>query len=134
MDSAQQAQPAIEAERLPYDAEFFKRSEDFCASILASLPELSGVAIVPLWTNQPEKMPAGLLRLRNSQPPYLASLLTLLGKLASFGVDVHRDLINQLKMFDQYAANLAEQIKLQTDELNRLAETNQTTTNAAQSE
>lgn len=124
-----QTQPETIVDRLPFDAEFFKRSEEFCNEVLAAVPELSGIALVPLWQNQPEKMPAGLLRLRNSQPPFLASLLGLLGRLTSFGVDVHKDLIGQLKMYDQYAAELAERIKVQTDELNKLAESANTTTN-----
>ena len=117
-----QQQPAemqqIQSERLSYDAEFFKRTEDFCASLLASIPELSGVAIVQLWNNPPEKMPPGLLRLRNTQPPYLASLLALIGRLSAFSADAHADLVNQLRMFDQYAAELAEKIRQHTEELN----------------
>ena len=127
-----QPQSEIRVERLPFDAEFFKRSETFCDELLAAVPELSGISLVPLWNNPPEKMPAGFLRLRNQQPPYLASLLSLLGRLASFGVDVHKDLVGKLKMFDQYAAELAERIKLQTDLLNNQEAPANTTTNEQQ--
>jgi hypothetical protein len=110
-------QPEIQPERLPFDVELFKRADEFCTAILTSVPELHGVAIIPLWNTQPENIPSGLLRLRNPQPPYAGSLLSLLKRLASFNFEVHRDLINQLQMYDNYAAELARQIKARQEEL-----------------
>jgi hypothetical protein len=111
--------PEIQSDRLPFDVELFKRADDFCNSILAAVPELHGVAIIPLWNTQPENIPSGLLRLRNPQPPYAGSLLTLLKRLAAFNFDVHRDLVNQLQMYDNYAAELARQIKARQEEINK---------------
>jgi hypothetical protein len=119
----QQPPTEIPAERLPYDAAFLKHSEDFCVELLGKIPELAGIALVPLWNNPPEKMPPGFLKLRNTQPPFMASLLSLLGRLTNFSIEVHRDLVGQLKMFDQYAAELAQQIKTRQEDLNQLAET-----------
>jgi hypothetical protein len=117
----QPEKPAVDSNaRLPFDAEFYKQSEEFCVKALADLPELHGVAIVPLWTNQPENTPPGLLRLRDPSAPYLASVLRLLGRLAAFNVELHRDLMAQLKVFDSYAAQLAEKIKEQTEILNSM--------------
>lgn len=107
----------IQATRLPFDAEFFTKAHEFSNIALANIPELHGLAIVPLWNVQPENVPAGLLRLRNPQPPYLASLLMLLKTLTGFGVEAHRDMIAQLQMFDRYAAELAAQIKARKEEL-----------------
>ena len=114
MEIQQQTQP----ERLPFDVEFYKLSEAFCNDAISKVPELAGVAIIPIWANQPENTPSGLLRLRNQQPPYIAGLLTLLGRIVAFTTDVHRDFVAQLKMFDQYAAELAEQIKERVETLN----------------
>ena len=76
--------PANEEEpRLPFDAQFVQFVEAFSKIILQSIPELHGIAIVPLWNNQPENMPPGLLQLRNPQPPYLPSLTLLLKRLAA---------------------------------------------------
>lgn len=111
--------------RLPFDVEFYKLSEDFCAEAIKRVPELAGVAIIPLWANQPENTPSGLLKLRNHQPPYLAGLLALLGRIVAFATDVHRDFVNQLKMFDQYAAELANQIKDRIETLNGLDQTSE---------
>lgn len=112
---------AVESKsRLPYDVELYKQAEEFCVKALETLPELHGVAIVPLWTNQPEGTPPGLLRLRDPSAPYLASVLRLMGRLAAFNVELHRDLMSQLKAFDGYAAQLAEKIKERTDELESL--------------
>lgn len=128
---AQQA-PQTEAQqttRPPYDVTFFQIVEKFTEEVLTQVPELHGIAIVPLWTNQPENAPAGVLRLRDATPPYMASLIRLLARLASFNVEVHRDLINQIKMFDGYAAQLAETIKERTAALENLPQTNNQATN-----
>jgi hypothetical protein len=117
----QPEKPAVESKgRLPYDVELYRQSEEFCVKLLEEIPELHGVAIVPLWTNQPEGTPPGLLRLRDPSAPYLASILRLMGRLAAFNVELHRDLIAQIKVFDNYAAQLAEKIKDHTEEMNRL--------------
>lgn len=122
MDNQPAPTPAenVAAERLPFDVEFFKIVENFTATALGALPELHGVAIIPLWVNQPENTPSGLLRLRDATPPYMASLLKLLARLATFNVEVNKDLVNQIKMFDAYAAQLAETIKERTETLNNL--------------
>lgn len=109
-----------ESTRLPFDVEFYKHTEQFCVDALKNIPELAGIAIIPVWANQPENTPAGLLRLRNQQPPYLAGLLSLLGRIVAFATDVHRDFVGQLRMFDQYASELANQIKERVDTLNAL--------------
>lgn len=117
----QPEKPAIESkDRLPYDVELYRQAEEFCVKALETLPELHGLAIVPIWTNQPENTPPGLLRLRDPSAPYLASVLRLMGRLAAFNVELHRDFMSQIKMFDNYAAQLAEKIKEQTDEMTRL--------------
>jgi hypothetical protein len=115
----QPEKPAIESKgRLPYDVELYRQSEEFCVKLLEEIPELHGVAIVPIWTNQPEGTPPGLLRLRDPSAPYLASILRLMGRLAAFNVELHRDLMAQIKVFDNYAAQLAEKIKEYTEEMN----------------
>ena len=116
----QNEQSAVEAKRLPFDVQFFKAAHEFTTAALENVPELHGVAIVPLWQTQPEEAPAGLLRLRNPQPPFIASLLMLLQKLTAFSVEAHRDMVKQLQMFDGYAAELANQIKAHREELELL--------------
>ena len=114
-----------EPTRRPFDEEFFVQSNEFCTKVIKDIPELAGLAVVPLWANQPAKTPSGVLRLRNSQPPYLASLLLLLNRLAAFNVDVHTDLMTQLRMFDQYAAELATKIGAYTEQLEKLEKENE---------
>lgn len=114
----------IQPERLPFDVELYKRAEEFCNAALAAVPELHGVAIVPLWNGPMTDAPPGMVRLRNPQPPYLPSLMQLLKRMAAFNVEVHRDLVNQLQMYDRYAAELAQQIKARQDELAATQETN----------
>jgi hypothetical protein len=107
--------------RLPFDAEFVKHIEDFCGVIMAAVPELHALAIVPIWENQPEKMPAGLLHLRNPQPPYIPSILATLKRLTVFNVDLHRDLIGQIGAYERYVEQLSTQAQTQLEELNKLA-------------
>lgn len=111
----------VTAENMPltFDVKFFKAVEAFSSAMLEQLPELHGVAIVPIWVNQPENTPPGLLRLRDAKPPYMASLLRLMTRLAAFNVEVQKDLLNQIRMFDAYAAQLAETIKERTEALNQ---------------
>lgn len=105
--------------RRTFEEEFFAQYNAFCSKAINDIPELHGIAVIPLWTNQPEKSPSGVLRLRNPDPPYLNSLMMLLKRLSVFGTDVHSDLVLQLRMFDQYASELAARIKEQQDLLDQ---------------
>lgn len=118
MDAEQTPEP--QTERLPFDAEFVRFVENFCRSILAGVPELHGIAIVPLWNNQPENMPPGLLQLRNVQPPYLSSLTLLLKRLAAFNVEIQKDLVGQVNVVEQYVGELDKRIRERVDNLNEL--------------
>ena len=128
MDAPQQPEQPNESSptRLPFDVEFMKRSEEFCDALLAAVPELHGIALVPLWNSQPENAPPGVLSLRVKEPPFTSSLLSLLRRLSLFSVDVHKDLVGQIRMLDQYAAHVAEQIKTQKDALDKREPDNST--------
>lgn len=110
----------IESSQDSFDVAFYKKTEEFSSKIIEAIPELQGVAVIPLWSKQPEHTPPGLLRLRNPEPPYLAALLQLLGRTAAFNVELHRDFVSQIQVFDGYAADLANRIKNYTDELKQL--------------
>ena len=111
--------------RLPYNAEMFKRATEFSDQLLAAIPELHGVAIIPLWAAQTEGVPNGLLQLRDPKPPFISSLLMLVKQLTAFAVDAHRDLIMQLQMFDRHAAELAATITARTEQLKGMPEPTQ---------
>jgi len=100
----------------------FKRATEFSDSVLAAIPELHGVAIIPLWAAQTEGAPNGLLQLRDPKPPFISSLLLLVKQLTAFAVDAHRDLIMQLQMFDRHAAELAATITARTEQLKGMPE------------
>ena len=119
--AAQPESPTSNSTRLPFDAEFVKHVEEFCGVIMAAVPELHALAIVPIWENQPEKMPAGLLHLRNPQPPYIPGLLATLKRLTVFHVDLYRDLIGQIGAYERYVEQLSTQAQTHLEELNKLA-------------
>lgn len=122
-------QQEIKSARQPFNAEFVDRVNDFATELLAAIPELHGIALVPVWNVQPENTSAGILRLRNPQPPFLPSLMQLLKRLAAFNVDVQRDLVGQLQMYDNYAAELSATIKARIEELEKLNTAETPTTN-----
>ena len=73
-----------------------------------------------MWAPQLENVPTGILRLRDEQAPYLGGLLQMLGRIAAFSVDVHKDMFNQIKAFDRMAANLVTEIKAKSAELHEI--------------
>jgi len=114
------APAAIESKRLPFDAELFKNSEEFCKKVLEEIPELGALAIVPVWITPPEGMPPALLRFRNPMEPPMAGVLQLLENLLKFSQKVHRELIEQYQMFDQHAKELADKINEHSAKLKEL--------------
>lgn len=99
-------------ERLPFDVEFFTTADAFSTSILAKVPELSGVAVLPVWAITVDKIPSGMLRFRPDLPrPLIGPLYRTMGQLAAFGVDVHQKLAEELGQYDAYARKLLEEIK-----------------------
>lgn len=97
--------------RLPYDVEFVKQTEEFSERVLQELPELQGLAIVPLWTRQPEKFPPGFLKLRAQNNLYVGELLKLLSLFTAFSVEVHKDFMGQVQILDNYLREM--QLKVQ---------------------
>ena len=110
----------IGSEQDTCDMRVFKAANTFAEKMLAEVPELQAIAIVPLWSPNLEDVPTGLLRLRNETPPYLAGLLQMLGRLTAFSVDVHRDMVAQLKAFDKMASDLVLEIHTKSAELHAL--------------
>jgi hypothetical protein len=107
----------VPANRLPYDAELFKQSEEFCRNLLAAVPEIGAVAIVPVWQVPPENIPPALLRFRNPAETPMAAILQLLKTLANFSQNLNRELLGQFQMFDNYAKELAEKIQQNEEKL-----------------
>lgn len=95
-------------------------AESFCTNIIRDVPELHGIALVPIWEAKPENTTAGYLRLKNPDMPYLGSLLRLLGCLSAFNIEVHRDLVSQIRVFDDYAGQLGNKIQELTGQLQAL--------------
>jgi hypothetical protein len=119
MDSQTQSEAnlPIQPNRLPCDAELFKKSEDFCRAVLEAVPEIGAIAIVPVWLTPPENVPPALLRFRNPNEAPMAAVLQLLKSMASFSQNLNREMINQFQMFDNYAKELAEKIKENEEKL-----------------
>lgn len=113
-------------ERLPFDVEFFTAARDFSTNVLAKVPELHGVAVLPVWGITVDKIPSGVLVFRPELPrPLIGPLYRTMGQLATFGVDVHQKLAEELGQYDAYARKLLEEIKVLEQKRDQLqAETN----------
>lgn len=116
------AAPEIAAETVACDLALFSDANEFAVAVLKKIPELHGIAIIPIWQPQLQDVPNGLLRLRNETPPYIAALLQILGKLAAFGADVHRDMNNQFRAFDRMAQDISTEVKNKLEELRAVTE------------
>jgi hypothetical protein len=123
-DESNKAQPApvIESNDPACDLRFFGAANKFAEEMIKKIPELHGVAVIPMWTPQLKDVPNGLLRLRNETPPYIAALLQMSGNVVAFNIDVQRDMLHQMRAFDQMAKDIATEVKNKVDELTALNE------------
>lgn len=113
----------MEEQRLPIDAEIMRQVEVFTEQLLAAVPELSGVAVIPVWDSKPEKFPPGLLRLRDTEQLYLKQLLQLQEHAIKFSHTVHTSMLEQLQRLDAAAMELAVKLRgLQAEAENTLAQ------------
>ena len=108
------------AERPPCDIVMFHSAQKFSEEMLRVIPELQGVAIIPLWAPELNNIPNGILRLRNESIPYVDGLLRMIGRITAFMSDAHRDLFVQLRALKQIADRVGEEIKEKTGELDTL--------------
>lgn len=117
-----QPAPIIESESTACDLTLFNEANKFAEAMIKKIPELHGLAIIPIWMPQLQDVPHGLLRLRNETPPYIAALLQIMGNLSAFGSDVQRDMMNQLRAFDQMAKDISTEVQNKIAELKSLNE------------
>lgn len=109
--------PVIESEKPACDLTFFSEANKFAENAIKNIPELHGVAIIPLWMPQLQDVPPGILRLRNETPPYIPALMQLLGKISEFSINVHRDMNTQFRAYNQMAHDIAAEVKNKVEEL-----------------
>jgi hypothetical protein len=99
------------------DLTVFSEANKFAEAIIKKVPELHGVAIIPIWMPQLQDVPNGLLRLRDESFPHIGALLQMLGNLSAFSMDVNRDMMNQMRSVDQMAKDVATEVKNKLGEL-----------------
>lgn len=117
-----QPAPVIESANNACDLTLFSEANKFAEEMIRKIPELHGLAIVPIWMPQLQDVPRGLLRLRNETPPYIAALLQMLGNISAFGADVQRDMMTQLRAFDQMAKDISTEVQNKLAELKSINE------------
>lgn len=120
VEPAQTTATAIQSEKPPCDIHFYMQADQFSEYMMGQIPELQAIAIVPLWSINMTGIPSGRIRLRNEKPSYAGQLFQMMSKLAAFGVDVHRDLVAQIKTFNNDAGSMAQQLQATVTELAEL--------------
>lgn len=121
-DAGDKVDPAavIDSEKPACDLLLFKSANKFAEEMIKNIPELHGIAIIPIWMPQLKDVPHGLLRLRNETPPYISALLQIQGNLSAFAMDVQRDMMNQLRSFNQMAQDISTEVKNKIAELSAI--------------
>jgi hypothetical protein len=100
----------IESAELTCDIQFFASANEFAKQAIKDVPELHAIAIVPLWSPDMQNIPNGLLRLRDENSIYLPALLKMVAKMTAFSVDVHQDMLVQLRAFDRMSSDIVKEI------------------------
>lgn len=113
-------EPEVPPSRLPADVELQKRFEEFSAQAVHSIPELVALALVPVWVNQPENIPSGLVKLRESGPLYLHTLIRLLERLSIFGQEALSVATSQVQIYAAKSKELEQQIAERLEKLQQL--------------
>lgn len=100
----------IEADRLPFDAALMQETEKFMEAALRTVPEIGGLAVIPIWINPTDNLPPALLRLRNPQEPPMAALLQLIQNMCKFSGILDKELVTQYRYFDARVRELTQQL------------------------
>jgi hypothetical protein len=119
---------APKTERLPFDVEYQQHVEAFAAQVMAAVPELAAVAVIPLWANQPEKIAPGYLHLRDPNSPYMRTLFVMLDRLSAFGREILNGVVGQIHLYNLKHNELIEQITTRETQLQQLNQTAQPAT------
>lgn len=101
----------IESSTLRCDIRFYAAANQFIEQQITEIPELQAVAVIPLWAPTLADAPNGMLRLRDEQTPYLPNLMHAIMRLFAFSVDIHKDMVVQLRRFDMAAKEKAMEIQ-----------------------
>jgi len=104
--AAAEQMPAIEADRMPFDEALLKETEEYMTKVLKAVPEIGGLAVIPVWNNPTDNMPPGFLRVRNPKEPPMAAMLQLTQNMAKFSIMLDRELLNQYRFFDERVGEL----------------------------
>lgn len=111
MPSEKDIPPAVEADRMPFDEALLKETEEYMTRVLKSVPEIGGLAVIPVWANPTDNMPPGFLRVRNPKEPPMAAMLQLNQNMAKFSIMLDRELLNQYRFFDERVSELIKKYK-----------------------
>lgn len=101
----------IEANRPPFDETLMKSTEEFVDTTLRNVPELAGIAIVPVWLNPVDGLPPAMLRLRNPDEPPMSAMLQLVQNMSKFSLILNKTLLEQYQFFYAQVQKLSQQFK-----------------------
>jgi hypothetical protein len=107
-------------QRLPAHQEAFQRSQAFALQLMRDIPELEAVAILPSWTVQQDRLPAGLMVGADGPLKHPGEMMRM-ALLLHRAMHEHLDgLLQIIGDIDQHAAELSQLITTRRQELNEL--------------
>lgn len=123
VEAAAQAEPPAEAKperpRLPFNQLFTQTATANLANLLQEVPELQGALTIPVWGYRGPEIPKAAVLTRSNNLG-LADLLMITQQLADAQGSIATALLSQLQQFDAAAQQLAERIRDNQLELDRL--------------
>jgi hypothetical protein len=122
MDAPRSSNPQPAPARETFHQEFFRRAQLFIHDMLIFVPELEGVAIVPSWEVQQDRLPYGVLIGRNGPLQSPQEVVHMADQLHGALRTVMEASYNTLQAIDNRMAELAEEIR---DKQQQLAQLNQ---------
>jgi hypothetical protein len=118
-EQIQVAGQKIESDTLRCDIRFYAAANQFIEQQITEIPELQAVTVIPLWAPALADAPNGMLRLRDEQTPYLPNLMHAIMRLFAFSVDIHKDMVVQLRRYDMAAKAKADELQQLDAQLNQ---------------
>lgn len=109
-----------QAIRETFHEEFRQRAIMWVRDNLALLPELSGLAIIPIWDVQQEHLPPGIMMGRNGKLATPVEVYHMAQALHQVLNGLMRGSYEILQAWDGRLSNMAEEIRAKTEELHRL--------------
>lgn len=117
--SGQPTNPVPGPAREVFYQEFFRRAQQWAGDIMVMVPELEGVAIVPSWEVQQDRLPHAMIIGRNGPLNQPQELMHMMMQLQGAMAHVMQRNLQLIRELDAQMGRLAKELHERQNELNR---------------